>query len=180
MESADSPKVEHRSFAVVSEDETLLSKESKKKRKIKFCKRVWVHTKANMLLLLTIIAVVIGVVLGLAIKPANPSTVAVGLISFPGELFLRALKMLILPLIVFSLIAGLGSLDIKVAGVVGIRTVLYYGATTALAVALGLLLVLTIRPGTISSPDQPCDNHTLSVSEPIDTLDSILDLMRYI
>lgn len=179
--SNDSSIADHNIFAPVSEDETLLSKESKKSRRVKFCKKVWVHTKANMLLLLTIIAVVIGAVLGLAIKPANPSTNTIELIAFPGELFLRALKMLILPLIVFSLIAGLGSLDIKVAGVVGIRTILYYGVTTILAVSLGLILVLIIKPGNVSSIDTPCDNHTISESQqPIDTLDSVLDLMRYL
>ena len=71
----------------------------------------------------------------------------VELLSLPGELFLRMLKMLILPLIMFSLMAGLGSLDTKVAGALGWRTVLYYITTTLIAVVLGLTLVMVIQPG---------------------------------
>ena len=71
----------------------------------------------------------------------------VELLSLPGELFLRMLKMLILPLIMFSLMAGLGSLDTKVAGTLGWRTVLYYMTTTLIAVVLGLTLVMVIQPG---------------------------------
>ena len=71
----------------------------------------------------------------------------VELLSLPGELFLRMLKMLILPLIMFSLMAGLGSLDTKVAGALGWRTVLYYMTTTLIAVVLGLTLVMVIQPG---------------------------------
>ena len=46
---------------------------------------------------------------------AHPGRVAVEIIALPGELFLRMLKMPILPLIIFSLMAGLGSLDTRVA-----------------------------------------------------------------
>ena len=161
-----------------NEDDLLLLGNTNNSRRKKCWRKVWSHVKINMLLIFTVVAVFLGVVLGLAIKPANPSQLAQELIAFPGEIFLRALKMLILPLIVFSLIAGLGSLDIKVAGAIGIRTILYYGSTTILAVVLGLVLVLTIRPGYINSPGKPCDNHTLTDAQQIDTLDSILDLVR--
>ncbi len=159
------------------EDDVLLLGTAADKRK-KCWKKVWNHVKINMLLILTIVAVFLGVVLGIAIKPANPSQLTQDLIAFPGEIFLRALKMLILPLIVFSLIAGLGSLNIKVAGAIGIRTIIYYGSTTVLAVILGLILVLSIRPGNIHTPSVPCDNHTLTDAQQIDTLDSMLDLVR--
>ena len=68
----------------------------------------------NLLLLLTIASVFVGVALGVGLREAHPGRLAQELIALPGEIFLRMLKMLILPLIVFSLIAGLGSLDAKV------------------------------------------------------------------
>lgn len=137
----------------------------------------WLLT--NLLLLLTIASVVVGVVVGLSVKEAYPAREAVELIAFPGEIFLRMLKMLILPLIVFSLIAGLGSLEARVAGALGWKTVLYYGTTTVLAVALGLLLVMTIQPGS-KFTESECNNSTgSSASNELDTLDSILDLVRY-
>ena len=58
-------------------------------------------------------------------------------VSYVGNLFLRMLKALILPLIVPSLIAAVGSLDMSISGKVGGRAVGYYMATTVLAVILG-------------------------------------------
>ena len=89
------------------------------------------------------------------------------------------LKMLILPLIIFSLMAGLGSLDTRVAGALGWRTVAYYFTTTILAIVLGLILVMVIRPGARGRVDKPCDNSTFSVQgHELETLDAILDLLR--
>lgn len=68
--------------------------------------------------------------------------------GFIGDLFLRLLKMIIIPLIFLSLVDGIASLgDVKAVGRIGGRTLLYYTATTTFAVATGLLLVNLIRPG---------------------------------
>ena len=65
-----------------------------------------------------------------------------------GDLFLRLLKMVIIPLIFTSLVSGVASLgDARSVGRIGIRTLVYYTATTALAVSVGLTLVNLIRPG---------------------------------
>lgn len=137
----------------------------------------WLLT--NLLLLLTIASVLIGCAVGLSVKEADPNREAVELIAFPGEIFLRMLKMLILPLIIFSLIAGLGSLEVRVAGALGWKTMLYYGTTTVLAVALGLLLVMTIQPGSRHHIERACDNSTTAIgSNNLETLDAILDLLR--
>ncbi len=65
-----------------------------------------------------------------------------------GELFLRALKMIIVPLIVASMITGITSIgDIRKLGRAGLVTLLYYMVTTGLAVAVGIFLVNLIQPG---------------------------------
>ncbi len=65
-----------------------------------------------------------------------------------GDLFLRLLKMITIPLIVTSLVvgvAGLGSTE-RIGSMFG-KTMLYYFATSVLAIATGILMVNLIRPG---------------------------------
>lgn len=70
--------------------------------------------------------------------------------SFIGDLFLNALKMLIVPLIVSSLITGMGSIGSAGAfGRLGIKTLAYFLSTTLLAVLLGLALVNLTTPGLV-------------------------------
>lgn len=65
-----------------------------------------------------------------------------------GEFFLRALKMIIVPLIMFAMITGIAGLgDVRKLGRIGGLTVAYYAMTTLAAVVLGSLLVNAIGPG---------------------------------
>jgi len=69
-------------------------------------------------------------------------------IGWLGDLFLRLLKMIIIPLIFTSLVSGIASLgDAKSVGRIGLRTLIYYTFTTTLAITVGLTLVNLIRPG---------------------------------
>ena len=70
-------------------------------------------------------------------------------IGLIGDVFLRLLKMIIAPLIlasVYTSVSGLGSIA-RVKNL-GVKTLIYYLATTSLAVIAGLVLVNLIRPGT--------------------------------
>ncbi len=70
------------------------------------------------------------------------------LVRFTGKLFLNLLNLLVIPLVVCSLIAGIVSLgDIRQVGRTGIRTLAYYFLTTAIAVAIGIVLVQIVEPG---------------------------------
>ena len=62
--------------------------------------------KKNILLVLTVAGVLLGILIGFASRAANPSDDVIMFISFPGDVLMRMLKMLILPLIVSSLISG--------------------------------------------------------------------------
>ena len=65
-----------------------------------------------------------------------------------GVLFLKALKMMIVPLIVSSMIVGVTSIgDPRSLGRTGMVTIVYYTITTAISVLIGLILVNLIRPG---------------------------------
>ena len=65
-----------------------------------------------------------------------------------GTAFIRALTMIVIPLVVASLVVGASSLgDIRRLGRIGGKTLGYYLLTTALAVALGLVLSNLVKPG---------------------------------
>ena len=69
-------------------------------------------------------------------------------IGFVGDLFLRLLKMIIIPLIFTSLVSGIASLgDMRSVGRVGVRTLVYYTLSTTLAITVGITLVNIIKPG---------------------------------
>ena len=92
-----------------------------------------------------------------------------------GDLFLRMLKMLILPLIVSSMISAVGSLDLSVSGRIGTRAIVYYMSTTISAVILGIILVLTIHPGEGSDKGIVRGGQVRHVT----TADMLMDLIRY-
>jgi len=68
--------------------------------------------------------------------------------NFVGALFLRLLKFIAVPIVLFSLIAGVASLnDTAKLGRIGLKTIILYLATTALAITIGLVLANIVRPG---------------------------------
>merc|ERR1719282_716127 len=95
-------------------------------------------------------------------------------VSYVGEIFLRMLKALILPLIVPSLITAVGSLDLSLSGKVGLRAVTYYFATTILAVILGIILVTAIHPG-VGGQDKGSKKIN---ARDVTTPDTLMDLVR--
>uniref|UniRef100_A0A8C2YWI8 Amino acid transporter n=1 Tax=Cyclopterus lumpus TaxID=8103 RepID=A0A8C2YWI8_CYCLU len=96
------------------------------------------------------------------------------LISFPGEILMRMLKMLILPLIISSLITGLAGLDARSSGRMGSRAMVYYMTTTVIAAILGVILVLGIHPG---NPKLRGDSSTSAPkNQEVNSMDAFLDL----
>lgn len=65
-----------------------------------------------------------------------------------GEIFLRLLKMIVIPLVVSSVMSGiLGLGDVRRLGMPGLRAVAYFLTTTLFAVTIGLIVVNIIQPG---------------------------------
>ncbi|KAK5907761.1 hypothetical protein CesoFtcFv8_005577 [Champsocephalus esox] len=131
--------------------------------------------KRNLFVLFTVAAVALGVLLGFALRPHNLTLREIKYFSFPGELLMRMLKMLVLPLIVSSLVTGISSLDSKASGKMGMRAVAYYTVTTLIAVFIGIVIVVIIQPGR-GSRDSPASKS--GNIEPIQATDAFLDLVR--
>ncbi|KAL2078928.1 hypothetical protein ACEWY4_024672 [Coilia grayii] len=132
--------------------------------------------KRNWLLIATIVSVVLGIGLGVVVREhASLSQLDKQYFGFPGEVLMRMLKLVILPLIISSMITGVAALDSEVSGKIGLRAVLYYFTTTIIAVVLGILLVTTIRPGV----SQDADHIDRAGTTPnVTTVDTLLDLVR--
>lgn len=131
--------------------------------------------KRNLFVLFTVASVALGVMLGFALRPHNLSPREIKYFAFPGELLMRMLQMLVLPLIVSSLVTGISSLDSKASGKMGMRAVVYYMVTTLIAVFIGIVTVIIIRPGR-GSRDSPVANS--GNIEPVQATDAFLDLIR--
>ncbi|EFN78894.1 excitatory amino acid transporter [Harpegnathos saltator] len=132
---------------------------------------------SNMLLVLTIFGVLVGLGLGFLGRLADLSPQAITLVSFPGEILMRMLKMFILPLIISSLISGMAQLDVQRSGRIGIRALTYYSVTTILAAIVGIAMVLMIHPG---DPQIKTTVAAVVKAEEtkVSTVDAILDIIR--
>ncbi len=92
------------------------------------------------------IALCIGIVVGLLFM-GNPDFTTEYIQPF-GNLFLNLIKMIVVPIVLFSIISGVISLsDIRQVGSIGVKTVLFYMCTTAVAVGLGLAFANVLRAG---------------------------------
>ena len=96
--------------------------------------------------------IIIGLLLGTAYGIASAfngwSEFTSNFISPFGTIFLNLLKLIAVPLIVSSLITGIASLsDTRKLSRIGLRTILLYVTTTAVAVSIGLILVNVLEPG---------------------------------
>lgn len=106
-------------------------------------------------------ALVLGIVVGLAWGPGAET------IKWVGDLFIRSIKMLVVPLIFFSLVSGIAALgDLKKLGNVGGKALLLFVTTAAISVSLGLTMGTIFQPGLGLDISLPTD---VAIPEPATT-----------
>lgn len=123
------------------------------------------------------IEIFICLISGFSLRSLNLTQDSIILISYPGELFMRILKLLILPLIISSLIAGSASLNARMNGRIAVRTLIYFATTSLFNAFLGICLVLLIHPG---NAEMHKNSNRAVGSETTSLLDSLLDLGRQV
>ncbi|XP_062942655.1 excitatory amino acid transporter 1 isoform X2 [Cynocephalus volans] len=128
----------------------------------------------NAFVLLTVTAVIVGTILGFTLRPYKMSYREIKYFSFPGELLMRMLQMLVLPLIISSLVTGMAALDSKASGKMGMRAVVYYMTTTIIAVVIGIIVVIIIHPGKGTKENMHREGNIVRVT----AADAFLDLIR--
>ena len=109
-------------------------------------------------------ALILGIAVGFAWGPEAET------IKWIGDFFIKAIKMLVVPLIFFSLVAGVASIgDLRKLGKVGGRAMILFIITGQIAAWLGLFLGTVIKPGSglqtdiIEKGETPEPNETSAV-----------------
>lgn len=100
-----------------------------------------------------LIALVLAVIVGSLTASINAGLGLnlIPIFEFFGALFLNALKMIIVPLIVSSIIVGIASIEQDGSFArMGSKTLLYYVATSTIAITIGLVMVMIFQPGLIN------------------------------
>jgi len=96
-------------------------------------------------------AMLLGCLIGLLLKNISPSPISESfyhIISLCGVLFIRLLKMIMVPLIFTSIIIGVSSIKSgRKVGRLGIKTFIYYLSTSLIAIIIGLFLSNMLKPG---------------------------------
>uniref|UniRef100_A0A3Q3BH61 Amino acid transporter n=1 Tax=Kryptolebias marmoratus TaxID=37003 RepID=A0A3Q3BH61_KRYMA len=146
---------------------------------------IWTFIKKNAFVILTMTAMFFVCFLSCTIcVPTltfklylfNMSPREIMYVTFPGELLMRILKMMVLPLVISSLITGMSNVGIKTYGRIGLRAFSYYMVTTVIATFTGIALAVSIKPGKSSrQTSEPSGGK----SQTVQSVDSFLDLIRY-
>ena len=144
------------------------------------CERICSRVLLYLLFVLILITTTLGILLGLYLKDhdyfkdKDKFSRFFTYLIFPAEILVSIFKFLTLPIIVSSVISGLGSLTSKISRHVGLWLVLIYFCTSILAATEGLLWAFAFKPDTGLSLKQ--ENYTSSIS--LDCVDIILDFVR--
>ena len=101
-----------------------------------------------------ILGMILGLIYGIAAAQFQWTGFATNWVVPFGDIFMNLLKLIAVPLVLTSLVAGVASLsDFKKLSRMGGKTISLYIATTAVAVTIGLLVVNTLKPGKNLPPE---------------------------
>ncbi len=131
------------------------------------------------------IALILGMITGLLIFYFMPDgqlkndVLVNGIFYVLGDGFLRGMKMLVVPLVFCSLVCGSMSIgDTKKLGKVGVKAILFYVATTALAITVALGVANIINPGlNMDLSKVKVAETAVQVAEKQSFADTILDII---
>ncbi|KAL6259584.1 hypothetical protein P5V15_009501 [Pogonomyrmex californicus] len=129
----------------------------------------------HKLIITILVGVTVGILYGLSLKHSGRSWSQrdIMYIKFPGEMFLRMVNCLILPLVTSSIISA--TCNLTKSGPIGLMALCYYLTTTTIGIILCVTLVEIIRPGELMRNEEVS---TLTSTKTFITVDTILDLLR--
>lgn len=130
------------------------------------------------------IALICGMILGIVMHYFVPKShikddiIIDGIFYLLGQMFIRAMQMLVVPLVFFSIADGCRNMgDTKTLGKVGIRIVLFYLLTTALAIIIALSLASIIKPGKGMNMELGSNEFKMDTGEKTSMKDTLLNMI---
>ena len=130
------------------------------------------------------IALIVGALAGVAIHYALPDSnfknevLIEGIFYVIGQGFIRLMQMLVVPLVFCSLVCGSMAIgDTKTLGKVGVKTICFYIATTALAVVIALTVANIIDPGIGLDMDSVQKAEMTTTAEDTDMVETLLNII---
>lgn len=126
-----------------------------------------------------IYALILGVLCGLAMNLfAREWFDAVNTYLFEplGQIFIRLIKMLVVPIVFFSIVLGTAGIsDPKKLGRIGVKTIVYFLTTTALAISIAIALASLFKPG--HSADLGVDVGSFEAEEAPSVVETLLNII---
>lgn len=130
------------------------------------------------------ISLICGMILGIVMHYFVPKghikddIIIDGIFYLLGQMFIRAMQMLVVPLVFFSIADGCRNMgDTKTLGKVGIRIVLFYLLTTALAIIIALSLASIINPGKGMNMELGSNEFKMDTGEKTSMKDTLLNMI---
>ena len=122
-----------------------------------------------------------GIIFGILLNNISESfsqtfDLAIHIIKFGGEIFLKIIKMLVVPIVFFSLLVGVANLNnISTLGRIGFKTLILYVFTTMLAITLALSIGYFINPG--DGVNIVSENTKVNIAQPPSFFSVLLDII---
>ena len=102
----------------------------------------------------------------------HPNMLVDNVLTFIGQVFIRLIQMVVIPLVVSAIIIGITSIgDNKQLSKFGSKMILYYGILTTIAVTIGTVLALVVKPGADAA-------HYIATNIATDVQDSVAAAMN--
>ena len=122
-----------------------------------------------------------GIIFGILLNNISESftqifDLTINIIKFGGEIFLKIIKMLVVPIVFFSLLVGVANLNnISTLGRIGFKTLILYVFTTMLAITLALSIGYFINPG--DGVNIVSENTKINIAQPPSFFSVLLDII---
>ena len=123
-----------------------------------------------------LLGIIFGVTIGLIPFSEDLKKNIINFLIFGGNVFLKTIKMLVVPIVFFSLINGVANLNnISSLGRIGIKSIALYLTTTFLAISISLFFANLFQPGL--NVNSSFGTNNIKVSEPPSFLNILLDII---